>query len=69
MINLTLEQVKKIAEEGKYRNIPLSTEIFSDMHTPLTVLEILQNVSSHCYMLESVEDKQSGATETSKQES
>lgn len=58
MINLTLEQVKKIAEEGKYRNIPLSTEIFSDMHTPLTVLEILQNVSSHCYMLESVEDKQ-----------
>lgn len=58
MINLTLEQAKDIAYEGKYRSIPLSTEILSDMYTPLTVLRVLQNVSSHCYMLESAEDKQ-----------
>lgn len=58
MINLTFEQAKEYAESGKYRSIPLSTEIFSDMRTPLAVLGILQNVSSHCYMLESVEDKQ-----------
>ena len=58
MINLTFEQAKEYAESGKYRSIPLSTEIFSDMRTPVAVLEILQNVSSHCYMLESIEDKQ-----------
>ncbi|MCM1053937.1 MAG: anthranilate synthase component I [Bacteroides sp.] len=57
MINLTLEQAKEYAESGKYRSIPLSTEIFSDTKTPVTVLGILQNVSSHCYMLESIEDK------------
>ena len=58
MINLTIEEAKKYAECGKYRNLPLSTEIFSDMKTPVEVLTILKGVSSHCYMLESVEDKQ-----------
>lgn len=55
-LNLTLEQAKQYC--GKYRCIPLSTEIHSDMRTPLQVLTVLQNVSSHCYMLESVEDRQ-----------
>ncbi|MCM1299057.1 MAG: anthranilate synthase component I [Firmicutes bacterium] len=58
MLNLTLEQAKEIAAEGKYKNIPLSAEILSDMRTPVEVLGILQRVSSHCYMLESVEDRQ-----------
>ena len=55
-VNLTLEQARQYC--GKYRCIPLSTEIYSDMRTPLQVLTVLQNVSSHCYMLESVEDRQ-----------
>ena len=57
-INLTLEQSKQYRDSGKYRCIPLSTELYSDMRTPLQVLTVLQKVSSHCYMLESVEDRQ-----------
>ena len=57
-VNLTLEQAKEYRDSGKYRCIPLSTELYSDMRTPLQVLTVLQNVSSHCYMLESVEDRQ-----------
>ena len=57
-VNLTLEQAKEYRDCGKYRCIPLSTEIYSDMRTPLQVLTVLQSVSSHCYMLESVEDRQ-----------
>ena len=55
-INLTLDEARKYC--GDYRCIPLSTEIYSDMKTPVEVLTILQNVSSHCYMLESIEDRQ-----------
>lgn len=29
-------------------------EILSDIKTPIEVLKILKNVSSHCYLLESV---------------
>ena len=39
---------------GKYRTYPLSMEILSDMRTPIEVLRVLQNVSGHVYMLESV---------------
>ena len=39
---------------GKYRTYPLSVEILSDMRTPIEVLRVLQNVSGHVYMLESV---------------
>ncbi len=53
-----LEEVRQIAAEGDYRMIPVSREIYSDQKTPVEVLRILQNVSNHCYMLESVEDSQ-----------
>ena len=39
---------------GKYRTYPLSAQILSDMCTPMEVLRVLQNVSGHVYMLESV---------------
>ena len=58
MINMTFEEAKKLAQSGDYRCIPLASEIYSDMRTPVEVLRILQNVSSHCYMLESAEDSQ-----------
>lgn len=57
-VNLTLDQAKEYRDSGSCRCIPLSAELYSDMRTPLQVLTILQNVSSHCYMLESVEDRQ-----------
>ena len=49
-----IETVRKYAREGKYDILPVSCEILSDMFTPLRVLSILKNVSTHCYMLESV---------------
>lgn len=47
------EEVKEIAKEGKYKVVPISTEILSDFTTPIETLKRLKNVSKHCYMLES----------------
>lgn len=55
---MTLEETKALAKKGDYKVIPISKEIYSDMRTPIEVLRILQNVSSHCYILESIEDTQ-----------
>lgn len=49
----TYEQVKEIKKEGDFKVVPISTEILSDFTTPIETLKILQNVSKHCYMLES----------------
>lgn len=53
----SLEQVKEIMQKGEYGVIPVSMQLYSDMKTPIEVLKILKNVSRHCYILESVEDK------------
>ncbi|MCL2773347.1 MAG: anthranilate synthase component I [Oscillospiraceae bacterium] len=52
----SMKEAREIAESKKYKVIPLSAEIFSDITTPLQTLRILKNVSSHCFILESVED-------------
>ncbi len=52
----SLDEIKTVAESGKYKTAPVSMEILSDVKTPIEVLKILQNVSSHCYMLESIAD-------------
>ncbi len=57
-ISPNLEEVKKIAEKGEYKVVPLSTEILSDICTPIEAMRILKNVSTHCYMLESVEERE-----------
>lgn len=54
----TLEQAKEIAKNGEYKQIPIKREIFSDVRTPMNVLQALQNVSHNCFMLESAEDQQ-----------
>ena len=56
MFSPSLEDVKKIAKNKKYKRIPVSYELFSDMATPIEVLRILKGISNHCYMLESIED-------------
>lgn len=48
------EDVKRIANTGEYKVLPVSCEILSDICTPIQALKILKNVSTHCYMLESV---------------
>ncbi|MEE0913992.1 MAG: anthranilate synthase component I [Ruminococcus sp.] len=54
----SVDEVRKIADEGKYRVLPVSCEILSDICTPIQALKILKNVSTHCYMLESVAEKE-----------
>jgi anthranilate synthase component 1 len=56
MFKPSLEEAKHIAETGQYRLIPLSTEMYADMTTPVDVMKKLKNVSGHCFMLESAED-------------
>ncbi len=50
---ISLEKAKQLAQG--YKLVPVSREILSDVRTPIEVLRILKTVSSHCYMLESVE--------------
>ncbi len=54
MIYPNLETIKAAAGSGQYKTAPISMEILSDIRTPMEVLKILTNISSHCYMLESV---------------
>ena len=44
-ITPTLEECKIIAAEGSYGVIPISTELYADMTTPIEVLRILKKVS------------------------
>lgn len=53
----SLETVKELAKNKVYRILPVSCEILSDILTPIEALKILKNVSAHCYLLESVADK------------
>ncbi len=48
-----LETVKRIADSGQYKVLPVGCEILSDFITPIECMRILKNASSHCYMLES----------------
>lgn len=53
---MTLDEVKKLAAQDDYGRIPLTREIYSDIRTPIEVLRVLKQVSTHCYLLESVEE-------------
>ncbi len=53
-----LEDILAAAETGEYKTSPVSMEILSDIKTPIEVLRILKNVSTHCYMLESISDNE-----------
>ena len=54
-ISPTLSEVKQIAATGNYNVLPVSMELLSDFITPIEAMRILQNVSTHCYMLESAQ--------------
>ena len=54
-IRTSLDEMRKIAETGKYDVRPVSLEILSDFTTPIETMRILKNVSTHCYMLESAQ--------------
>lgn len=53
----TLQQLKEMLDLNRYGVVPVCCELYADRKTPIEVLRILKHVSSHCYMLESAEDK------------
>ncbi len=54
----SFEEVRKIAQTGDYKAVPISCGMLSDICTPIEALRILKNVSTHCYLLESVAEKE-----------
>lgn len=55
MICPSLEEVKKIIANDDYKVVPISTELYADIKTPIEVLKILKGVSKHVFILESVD--------------
>ena len=53
-VSHSLEEVIQYAQGGEYKVLPLSCEMLSDICTPIEAMRILKNVSTHCYLLESV---------------
>lgn len=56
MFRPAISEVKRLSKD--YKVFPVSCEILSDIKTPIEVLRTLKNTSSHCYMLESVENQE-----------
>ena len=54
----SLETVKEYAADGRFDVVPIRCEILSDICTPIEAVQILKNVSSHVYLLESCEDRE-----------
>ena len=52
------ETVRAYAARGEYRMMPVSCRMLSDVCTPIEALRILKNVSTHCYLLESVQEQE-----------
>ncbi len=53
-----IEEVRRFSESGEYKMVPLSCEMLSDILTPIEAIRILKNVSTHCYLLESVAEQE-----------
>ena len=54
-ITPSLEQAIEYSASGRYDIVPLCAEMLSDFATPIEVLRILKNVSTHVFMLESAQ--------------
>ena len=52
----TLDEARTYASSGNYDVLPVSCQILSDAYTPIEVLRKLKNISTHCYLLESISD-------------
>ncbi len=57
-ISPSLQTVREIAADGAYKVLPVSCEILSDICTPIEAMKKLKNISTHCYMLESVAENE-----------
>ncbi len=57
-ISPDFSEVGKVAASGDYTVLPVSCELLSDFTTPIEMMKILKNVSTHCYMLESAQSNE-----------
>ena len=57
MYSPTKEEAERLSAKG-YGAIPVSRTILADVRTPIEVLNALLGIDSHCYILESIEDRQ-----------
>lgn len=57
MYSPTKDEAMKFLDEG-FGTVPVSRTILADVRTPIEVLNALMKVDSHCYILESIEDRQ-----------
>ncbi len=48
-----MTEILRIAKDGRYNVLPVSTELYSDFTTPIEALRRLKNISTHTYLLES----------------
>ncbi|MCL2087801.1 MAG: anthranilate synthase component I [Oscillospiraceae bacterium] len=56
-IKPTIEEARAILAGGSGETLlPISTQMHSDMYTPMEVMRTLKGVSKHCFILESAED-------------
>ena len=55
-MTLNLSEIKNLAKN--YPIFPLSTEIFADLKTPISVLKTLKSISSCCFLLESINNSE-----------
>jgi anthranilate synthase component 1 len=57
-ISPSLQEVKRLAADGRYKVVPVSCEMLADVCTPMEALKKLKNISTHCYLLESVAERE-----------
>lgn len=57
MIFPSMDELRSAKKDG-YKTAPIGMEILSDIRTPIEVLRALMNVSDHCFLLESAEDRE-----------
>lgn len=57
MYSPTIEESRRLSSEG-HATVPVSRTILADVRTPIEVLNALMRVDDHCFILESVEDRQ-----------
>lgn len=54
----SLKEIESLSKTGEYKVCPISCELLADSFTPIEVLRFLKTLSSHCYLLESIEGKE-----------
>jgi len=54
----TLDEILELQKGGQYKVAPVCCELLSDICTPIQAVRKLKNISSHCFLLESAEERE-----------